>query len=91
MTAQEQRYEYDLVMEERVRWGLGFALASDEVPLPFPRSVHWGGYGGSTFVADPDSRTSWAYTPNRIAPDRAGDARGTALGGATVRSILNLG
>jgi CubicO group peptidase (beta-lactamase class C family) len=90
LTAQEQRYEYDLVMEDRVRWGLGFALAGDEVPLPFPRSVHWGGYGGSTFVADPDSRTTWAYTPNRFVPDRGGDARGSALGGATVRSILSL-
>jgi CubicO group peptidase (beta-lactamase class C family) len=91
LTWQEQRYEYDLVFEDRVRWGLGFGLASDEVPLPFPRSVHWGGYGGSTFVADPDSRTSWSYTPSRFVSDRAGDSRGQALGGATVQCILRLG
>jgi hypothetical protein len=52
--------------------------------------VHWGGYGGSTFVADPDSRTSWSYTPNRFVSDRSGDARGHALGGATVQCILDL-
>lgn len=87
---QEQRYDYDLVMEDRVRWGMGVGLASDEVPLPFPRSVHWGGFGGSVFVADPDSRTSWAYVPNRFVLDRSGDARGTSIGAATVQSILGL-
>ncbi len=91
LAAEEQRYEYDLVMEAPVRWGLGFGLASAEVPLPFPRSVHWGGYGGSTFVADPDSRTSWSYTPNRFISDRAGDERGVAIGGAAIKSIFGLG
>jgi CubicO group peptidase (beta-lactamase class C family) len=87
---QEQRYDYDLVMEDRVRWGMGLGLASDEVPLPFPRSVHWGGFGGSVFVADPDSRTSWSYVPNRFVTDRAGGERGNSIGGATVHSILGL-
>ena len=87
---QEQRYDYDLGLEDRVRWGLGFGLTSDEVPLPFARSMHWGGYGGSSFVAEPDSRTSWCYTPNRWLSDRAGDARGNTLGSATALSILNL-
>lgn len=87
---QEQRYDYDLVMEDRVRWGMGLGLASDEVPLPFPRSVHWGGFGGSVFVADPDSRTSWCYVPNRFVIDRSGDERGNSIGGATVHSILEL-
>jgi CubicO group peptidase (beta-lactamase class C family) len=87
---QEQRYDYDLVMEDRVRWGMGLGLASEEVPLPFPRSVHWGGYGGSVFVADPDSRTSWCYVPNRFVIDRSGDERGNSIGGATVHSILGL-
>ena len=87
---QEQRYEYDLVMEAPVRWGMGLGLASGEVPLPFPRSVHWGGYGGSIFAADPDSQTSWCYTPNRFVPDREGDERGDAIGGAAVKSIFGL-
>lgn len=87
---QEQRYEEDLVMGAPVRMGMGFGLASEEVPLPFPRSVHWGGYGGSVFVADPDSETSWCYVPNRFVPDREGDERGNAIGGAAVASILGL-
>jgi len=91
LTRQEQRYEHDLVMEAPVRWGLGFALASEEVPLPFPRSIHWGGFGGSTFVAEPDSRTTWCYAPSRFVIDREGDSRGTTLGAATVHSILGLG
>ena len=88
---QEQRYEHDLVMGAPVRYGMGFGLASEEVPLPFPRSVHWGGFGGSAFVADPDSRTSWCYVPNRFLPDREGDARGKSVSAATVVSILELG
>jgi CubicO group peptidase (beta-lactamase class C family) len=70
----------DLVLGMPMRWGLGFMLASDHVPLgPNRRTFGHGGWGGSLGVADLDARVSWAYVMNRMSPGTAGDARAGAL------------
>lgn len=70
---QEQSYRFDSVMFDQVRWGLGFGLASKEIPLPFPNAFHWGGSGGSAVVMVPEHGASWAYAPNKFSSQGAGD------------------
>jgi len=75
-----QAYDRDLVLGFRIKWGLGFMLASSELPLsPNPRAFGHGGWGGSLGFADLDARVSWAYVMNKMAPGTAGDTRGFAL------------
>ena len=73
---EEQSYGKDLVLGFRLRWGLGFMLASAELPLgPNPRTFGHGGWGGSLGFADLDARVSWAYVMNRMSPGTTGDTR----------------
>ncbi len=75
-----QAYDRDLVLGFRIKWGLGFMLASKELPLsPNPRAFGHGGWGGSLGFVDLDARVSWAYVMNKMAPGTAGDTRGFAL------------
>ena len=76
---QEQMYTHDPYFDAPVRYGLGFGLASKEFPLPFPNSFHWGGFGGSTVVMEPDSKSCWSYVPSNLDSALAGDARGRRL------------
>jgi CubicO group peptidase (beta-lactamase class C family) len=75
-----QAYDRDLVLGFRIKWGLGFMLASRELPLsPNPRAFGHGGWGGSLGFVDLDTRVSWAYVMNKMAAGTAGDTRGFAL------------
>lgn len=75
-----QAYGRDLVLGFKVKWGLGFMLASAELPLsPSSRAFGHGGWGGSLGFVDLDARVSWAYVMNKMAPGTAGDTRGFAL------------
>jgi CubicO group peptidase (beta-lactamase class C family) len=71
----EQCYGRDLVLGP-MRWGLGFMLASQDLPLsPNPRTFGHGGWGGSFALADCDARVSLAYVMNRMSPGTTGDKR----------------
>jgi CubicO group peptidase (beta-lactamase class C family) len=71
----EQCYGRDLVLGP-MRWGLGFMLASKDLPLsPNPRTFGHGGWGGSFALADCDARVSLAYVMNRMSPGTTGDKR----------------
>ena len=71
----EQCYGRDLVLGP-MRWGLGFMLASKDLPLsPNPRTFGHGGWGGSFAFADCDARVSGAYVMNRMSPGTTGDKR----------------
>lgn len=73
---EQQSYGRDLVLGFRLRWGLGFMLASDELPVsPNPRTFGHGGWGGSLGFADLDARLSWAYVMNKMSPGTTGDSR----------------
>jgi CubicO group peptidase (beta-lactamase class C family) len=72
----EQWHGTDLVLGIPMRWGLGFMLTSDTLPLgPNPRSFGHGGWGGSLGIADLDARVSYAYVMNRMSPGTTGDSR----------------
>jgi len=70
----------DIVLGLPMRWGLGFMLASEHLPLgPSRRAFGHGGWGGSLGVADPDARVSWAYVMNKMSPGTTGDSRAARL------------
>ena len=73
---EQQCYDRDLVLGFPIRWGLGFMMASDDLPLgPNRRTFGHGGWGGSLGFADLDARVSWAYAMNKMSPGTAGDVR----------------
>jgi CubicO group peptidase (beta-lactamase class C family) len=85
----EQSYTEDLVMLAPVRYGLGFGLASAEVPIPFPNAMHWGGFGGSTTVMIPEHRAAFSYVTNYFNSGEVVDTRNARLNSATVATLLN--
>jgi CubicO group peptidase (beta-lactamase class C family) len=79
---EEQCYGTDLVLNLPIRWGLGFGLTSQEMPIgPNPRAFFWGGWGGSAIVIDLDAKLSFAYVMNKMSAGTMGDNR--VLGMAT--------
>jgi CubicO group peptidase (beta-lactamase class C family) len=87
---EEQNYFHDVISDAPTRRGLGFGLASTEVPIPFPNAFHWGGYGGSSCVMEPDRRAAWAFTPNYFVASFDVDERSARLGQATSAALLHL-
>jgi len=78
----------DLVLGVPMRWGLGFMLASDTLPLsPTRRAFGHGGWGGSLGIADPDARLGWAYVMNKMSAGTLGDTRGFRLAQALYASL----
>jgi CubicO group peptidase (beta-lactamase class C family) len=76
----EQAHAQDLVLGVPLRWGLGFMLASDTLPLsPDGTAFGHGGWGGSLGIADPSARLSWAYVMNKMSPGTLGDTRAFAM------------
>jgi CubicO group peptidase (beta-lactamase class C family) len=60
-----------------LRFGLGFGLSSEAMPIgPNPRTFFWGGWGGSLVVFDPDARTGFSYVMNKMGATTLGDMRG---------------
>jgi CubicO group peptidase (beta-lactamase class C family) len=76
----EQCFGPDLVLGVPMRWGQGFMLASDALPLgSSQRAFGHGGWGGSLGIADPDARVSWAYVMNQMSAGTLGDTRAFEL------------
>lgn len=77
---EEQYYGPDLVLGLPIRWGLGFALTSNEMPMgPNPRTFGWGGWGGSLALVDLDARLSFSYVMNKLGPLEDTRAMGPAM------------
>ena len=65
---EEQASGFDLVIDQTMRWGLGYFLNSPEMGwnAPNPRTFGHTGLGGSVAFADMDARVSWAYSMNKM-------------------------
>ena len=69
----------DVLMNTPARFGMGFGLPSELIPFPNPRTLFWGGWGGSLCVIDLDARMSFAYAMNRMDSLIMGDLRAVNL------------
>jgi CubicO group peptidase (beta-lactamase class C family) len=85
---QEQSNGLDLVMGVALRFGTGYGLANETIPLPSPNSCFWGGWGGSLVVNDLDTNMTVAYVMNRMGPGTLGDERGGAIVAAAYEGLF---
>jgi CubicO group peptidase (beta-lactamase class C family) len=83
---EEQANGRDLVLGVPLRFGIGYGLASETMPMG-PRSCAWGGYGGSLVLNDLDARLTVAYVMNRMEPGLLTDRRGAAVITAAVLAM----
>jgi CubicO group peptidase (beta-lactamase class C family) len=80
----EQANGVDLVLQTPVRWGIGYGLASESMPIG-PRACQWGGHGGSVVFSDQATGLTVAYVMNQMRIE--GDMRGTAIIAAAKSSV----
>ena len=85
---EEQSNGEDLVLGIPVRFGMGYGLASQAMPLG-PRTAFWGGWGGSVIVVDLDLRIAVAYVMNRMESGLVGDTRGMGVVQAAVVAAMS--
>lgn len=83
---EEQSDGQDLVLGVPLRFGMGYGLASETMPMG-PRSCSWGGYGGSIVVNDLDARITIAYVMNRMEGGLLGDPRGASVAMAAIAGL----
>jgi CubicO group peptidase (beta-lactamase class C family) len=84
---EEQSNGVDLILGVSLRFGNGYGLASDLLPIG-PNACFWGGLGGSIVISDLDYRVTIAYVMNRMETGLLGDTRGFSLAAATALSVL---
>jgi CubicO group peptidase (beta-lactamase class C family) len=66
----------DQVLAVPVRFGIGYGLPMPAAAaIPDRRICWWTGYGGAIVVNDLDTRTTFAYTPNRMVEHMVASAR----------------
>ncbi len=77
----------DRILGRETRFGLGFMLPTDELPMLSPASFGHPGAGGSLALADPDLLVGLAFTTTALGPHVLADPRASALVDA-VRTCL---
>ena len=92
--AEEQYAGLDLVLGDLrgglpLRFGLGFGLPSEMVPLPSPNSFYWGGWGGSLAIIDPDTQMTFSYVMNKMAPNPTDDTRANGIALAAYMALMS--
>jgi CubicO group peptidase (beta-lactamase class C family) len=84
----EQAFGKDAVIGFPMRWGLGFMLRHDMLPLgPNDGTFGHAGAGGSIAFADPTARVGFAYVMNQMQGGTTGDPRGFRLIGALYHAL----
>ena len=85
---EEQTFGQDLVLGVPVKFGMGYGITTDLLPMgPNEHIAYWGGWGGSTAVIDQDARLCVSYVMNRMDGNLMGDVRGFTLLQAAYRSL----
>jgi CubicO group peptidase (beta-lactamase class C family) len=84
-----QFHGMDRLLGMPIRFGMGYALNGDEMPIsPNPRTCFWGGWGGSLVVVDLDARMAVAYVMNRMLPlSSRGDYRALSVVAAAYAAL----
>jgi CubicO group peptidase (beta-lactamase class C family) len=84
----EQAFGKDAIIGFPMRWGLGFMLRHDMMPLgPNDDSFGHAGAGGSIAFADPSAGIGFAYVMNQMQGGTTGDPRGFRLIGALYQAL----
>ena len=84
----EQTNGKDLALGVPMRFGMGYGLTGDQVPMgPNEHIAYWGGWGGSTIVVDQDAHLCMSYVMNKMFAGLLGDTRGFSLLQAAYRSL----
>jgi CubicO group peptidase (beta-lactamase class C family) len=83
---EEQSNGKDLVLGIPMRFGMGYGLAGELLPMG-PRACFWGGYGGSLIVMDQDAGLTVSYVMNRMESGLTGDLRGANVVLAAVMGL----
>jgi CubicO group peptidase (beta-lactamase class C family) len=83
---EEQSNSKDLVLGMPMRFGMGYGLSGELMPMG-PRACFWGGYGGSLIVMDQDARMTVSYVMNRMESGLTGDLRG---GNVVMAAVMGL-
>lgn len=76
----------DLVLGMPVRFGMGYGLGGDFMPL-LPGACFRGGWGDSLVLIDQDARTTCAFVMNRMVSTLMGDPRTLGLGAAVATAL----
>jgi CubicO group peptidase (beta-lactamase class C family) len=81
----------DLVLNMPIKFGLGLGINNAGGLMskiwPNPRTLYWGGYGGSLIIAYLDEKMSLAYVMNKQGFKSIGDPRGERLIKAVYSSL----
>jgi CubicO group peptidase (beta-lactamase class C family) len=83
---EEQANGTDLVLGVPLRFGMGYGLGSELMPLG-PKACFWGGYGGSLIVIDQEAELAVSYVMNKMESGLVGDERGAAIVLETVMGL----
>ena len=83
---EEQATGTDLVLGLPTRFGMGYGLSGEQMPLG-PRACYWGGYGGSLIVVDQDADVAVSYVMNRMESGVVGDLRGATILAETMKAL----
>jgi CubicO group peptidase (beta-lactamase class C family) len=85
---QRQSNGIDLVLGQRVEFGIGFGIGGDAFAyLPQDGVCFWGGWGGSIIIIDQVRRMTIAYMMNRMEAGVVGDFRGVDLVRAAYEAV----
>ncbi len=77
----------DLTLLLETRFGMGFMLPDEILPLAGPRSYGHAGAGGSLGYADPDLGIAFGYVMNQMGGSLVGDPRTQGLTAAVVGCV----
>lgn len=78
----------DLALNVPIRFGMGYGLGNETMPLG-ARTCFWGGWGGSIIMVDLDLRMTVAYVMNRMESGLVGDQRGIGIVTAAFTSAMS--
>jgi CubicO group peptidase (beta-lactamase class C family) len=85
---EQQARGTDLVLMQPLRFGMGYGLADDAMPIS-PTSCYWGGWGGSVVINDTGTDITTCYVMNRMAQGTVGDLRGGGLALAAIMAAMS--
>jgi len=76
----EQANGVDQVLMMPMRFGIGYGLPGEMMPLPPDRRIcFWGGWGGSLVINDLDNRMTFTFAMNKMGSGTVGDNRAFSL------------